>query len=66
VQENNDFEFRLMVDIYDWDTYSRPLDIDKVGKIKFQMKKFYYDPILNEDVEEDIVLGFHNCYKWEI
>ena len=30
------------------------------------MYNFYYDPILNEDVEQRIILGFHNCYIWEI
>ena len=30
------------------------------------MYNFYYDPLTNEDTVTNIVLGFHNCYKWEI
>ena len=66
VFENQEFEFRVMIDLYYLDKMYRPNDIDKIGKVKFQIYNLFYDPIKNRNFESDEDIGFQNCYNSEI
>jgi hypothetical protein len=65
-QEETNFEFRLMLDIYDTDTFVRPVDWKKVGSFKIWLDTYIYDADSNTDFKEKIPLTYHSCTREDL
>ncbi len=55
----------MIVDVYD-ESLNQPVDLARIGEVKFQVKNYYYDANVTAEFMDIQELSFHICTQDEI
>lgn len=60
------YDFKLMVNLWDHVSFRNPLDLNRIGELKFFMFQTYFDVEAWDQTDVEIPLTFHTCSKADV